>query len=90
MGVIFGHRKTAERFSFGGYVSLVTAKIFPFRANSKRLDTMEQVKLAAACELADRYNVKSAEDISDLEKRLKSLQSEVKSVKAKLFDERLK
>ena len=51
---------------------------------------MEQVKQAAAREIADKYNVKSAEDIADLEKRLKSLQSEDKSIKAELSDEQLK
>lgn len=73
MGVTFGHRNAAERFAFGGYVSLVTAEIFSIKANSKRLDTMEQVKLAAACEIADKHGVKSVEDIANLEKRLKLL-----------------
>lgn len=90
MGVIFGHRKAAERFAFGGCVLLVTAKIFSFGANSKRLDTAEQVKIVAAWEIADEHGVKSVEDIADLEKHLKSLQSEVKSVKAELSDEQLK
>ena len=43
---------------------------------------MELVKLAAAREIADKHGVKSVEDISDLEKCLKSLQSKKKSVKA--------
>lgn len=81
MVVIFGHRKAAELFSFGGYVSLVTAKIFPFRANSKWLDTMEQVERAAR-DIADKHGVKSEDDIADLKKRLKSFQNEIKSVKA--------
>lgn len=55
MGVIFGHRKAAERFAFGGYVSLVIVKTFPFRASSKRLNTMEQVEWAAR-EIADEHN----------------------------------
>ena len=89
MGVIFGIRKAAERFAFGGYVSLVTAEIFSIKANSKRLDTMEQVKLAAAREIADKHNMKSEDDIADLEECLKSLQSEVTSIK-ELSDEQLK
>ncbi len=87
--MIFGIRKAAERFAFGGYVSLVTAEIFSIKANSKRLDTMEQVKLAAAREIADKHNMKSEDDIADLEECLKSLQSEVTSIK-ELSDEQLK
>lgn len=64
--------------------------LFSVGANSKRIDTMEQVKLAAAREIADKHNVKSVEGIADLEKRLKSLQSSVKSFKADLSDEQLK
>ncbi len=41
-------------------------------------------------DIADKYNVKPMENIIDLEKRLKSLQSEVKSIKAELSDEQLK
>ncbi len=51
---------------------------------------MEQVKLAAAREIADKHGVKSEDDIAELEKRLKSLQSEVTSIKAELSDEQLK
>lgn len=90
MGVTFGHRKAAERFAFGGYVSRVTARIFSASANSKRIDTMGQVKQAAACEIADKHDVKSEDDIANLEKSLKLLQSEVKSVKAELSNEQLK
>lgn len=64
--------------------------LFSVGANSKRLDTMEQVKLAAAREIADRHGVKSEDDITELEKRLKSLKGEVNSVKAELSDEQLK
>lgn len=55
----------------------------------KRLDTIERVKQAAR-ENADRYSVKFAGDIATLEKRLKSLHSEVESVKAELSNEQLK
>lgn len=77
MEVIFGHRRAAERVCVGRLLSPVTARTFSVYANSKRFDTMEQVKQAAR-EIADKYIVKSVEDISDLEKRLKSLQSEGK------------
>lgn len=64
--------------------------LFSVGDKSKRLDTMEQVKLAAAREIADKHNVKYEDDIAELEKRLKSLQSEVTSIKAELSDEQLK
>lgn len=64
--------------------------LFSVGDKSKRLDTMEQVKLAAAREIADRHGVKSEDDITELEKRLKSLKGEVNSVKAELSDEQLK
>lgn len=51
---------------------------------------MDRVRLAAVRDIADKYNVKPMENIIDLEKRLKSLQSEVKSIKAELSDEQLK
>ena len=64
--------------------------LFSVGANSKRLDTMEQVKLAAAREIANKYAVKSEDDIAELEKHLKSLQSGVTSIKAELSDEQLR
>lgn len=64
--------------------------LFSVGDKSKRLDTMEQVKQAAAREIADKYGVKSEDDIAELEKRLKQLQGEVNSVKAELSDEQLK
>lgn len=64
--------------------------LFSVGAKSKQLDTMEQVKQAVAREIADRHGVKSESDIAELERRLKSLQNEVKSVKAELSDEQLK
>lgn len=63
---------------------------FSVGANSRRPDTMEQVKTAAAREIADKYGVKSEDDIADLEKRLRSLQSEVNQTKNVLSDEQLK
>lgn len=64
--------------------------LFSVGDKSKRLDTMEQVKLAAAREIADEHGVKSEDDIAELEKRLKSLQSDVTSIKAEMSDEQLK
>lgn len=64
--------------------------LFSVGANSKRLDTMEQVKLAAAREISDKHGVKSEDDIAELEKRLKCLQGDVNSVKAELPNEQLK
>lgn len=63
--------------------------LFAIGANSKRLDTMEQVKLAAS-EIANKYNVKTEDDVTDLEKRLKQLQAEMKSIKSDLPDDQLK
>ena len=63
---------------------------FSVGANSRRLDTMEQVKQAAAREIAEKYGAKSEDDIAELEKRLKHLQSEEKTTKNELSDEQLK
>ncbi len=88
--------KTAKLKELSGEIPTLKSDITQLRRlfsvgdNPKRLDTMEQVKQAAAREIADKHNVKSAEDIADLEKRLKSLQSEDKSIKAELSDEQLK
>lgn len=88
--------KTARLKELSGEIPTLKSDIAQLRHlysagdNSKRLDTMEQVKQAAAREIADKYNVKSAENVAVLEKRLKSLQSEVKSVKSELSDEQLK
>lgn len=64
--------------------------LFSVEAKPKRLDTMEQVKLVAAREIADKNGVKIEDDIPDLEKRLKQLQAEVKSIKNELPDDQLK
>lgn len=64
--------------------------LFSVGANYKRLDTMEQVKQAAAREIADKHDVKSVEDIADPEKHLKSLQSGVTSIKEELSNEQLR
>ncbi len=63
---------------------------FSVEANSKRLDAMEEVKQAAAREIADKYGVKSAEDIAELEKRLRQLTTAISSIKTEISDEQLK
>lgn len=64
--------------------------LFSVGANSKRLDTMEQVKLAAAREIANKYGAKFEDDIADLEKRLKQFQGEMKTIKDELPGDQLK
>ena len=64
--------------------------LFSLGANSKQRDTMEQVKLAAAREIANKYGAKSKDDVADLEKRLKQLQGEIKSIKEELPGDQLK
>ncbi len=58
--------------------------------DERRLETTEQVKLAAARGIADKYGVKSVTDIADLEKRLKLLPEYASSIKNEIFDEQLK
>lgn len=64
--------------------------LFSVGVNSKQRDTMEQVKLAAAREIANKYGAKSEDDVADLEKRLKQIQTDVKSIKGELPDDQLK
>ena len=54
--------------------------------SAQQLNTKEQ----AAREIANKYGAKSEDDVAVLEKRLKSLQNEVKSIKAELADEQIK
>lgn len=63
---------------------------FSVGSNSQRLGAMEQTKLAAAREIADKYGVESEDDIADPEKRLKLLQGDVKSINNELADDQLK
>ncbi len=51
---------------------------------------MEQVKLAAAWEIADKYGVKSEDDFADLEKRLGQILTAVSSVKSESAEAQLK
>ena len=64
--------------------------LFSVGVNSKQRDTMEQVKLAAAREIANNYGAKSEDDVADLEKRLEQSQVEMKSIKSDLSDDQLK
>ena len=62
---------------------------FSAGANSKRLDAMEEVKQAAR-EIAEKYGVKSAEDIAELEKRLRQLPTAISSIKNEISEDQLK
>lgn len=63
---------------------------FSIGTKSQRLDAMEQTKLAAAREIADKYGVKSAEQIAALEERLARIPNEVATIKSELSDEQTK
>ena len=64
--------------------------LFSVGVKSSKPDAMEQVKIAAAREIAEKRGVKSEEDIAELEQKLKRLQGEVNSVKGELSDEQLR
>ena len=57
---------------------------------SSRLDTMQQVKLAAAKEIAEKYNINSPEDAEPLEQRLKYLPMYISSIREEITNEQLK
>ncbi len=63
---------------------------FSVGTNSKWLDAMEEVKQAAAREIADKHGVKSEDDIADLEKRLKQFSTAISSIKNEISDDQLK
>lgn len=56
--------------------------------NSK--DTMAQMKISAAQEKADKYGVKTEEDIENLERRLKLIPMYVQNLKSETTEEQLK
>lgn len=62
--------------------------LFSDLKNSK--DTMAQMKISAAREKADKYGVKSEEDIENLERRLKLIPMYVQNLKAEMTEEQLK
>lgn len=58
--------------------------------NSRKLDTMERVKLATAKETADKYEITSVEQLRVLEKRLSDIPDRIQSVKNDLSNEQAK
>lgn len=55
--------------------------------NRRRLDSMGQVKLAAAKEAVDKHGIRSEGDFEELEERLKLLPSYIRTVQNKLAEE---
>lgn len=55
--------------------------------NRRRLDSMGQVKLAAAKEVVDKHSIRSENDVTELEERLKLLPSYIRTVQNKLAEE---
>lgn len=62
--------------------------LFSDLKNSK--DTMTQMKIAAAQEKAEKYGVKSLDDIENLERRLKLIPMYVKNLKSETIEEQVK
>jgi hypothetical protein len=65
-------------------------RYFDNSQNCRRLDTMEQVKLAAAKEIVEKRRVRSEEDIAALEERLKLLPTYISSVRNSIAEEQAK
>ena len=61
--------------------------LFSDLTNSK--DTMAQMRISAAREKADKYGVKSAEDIENLERRLKLIPMYIQNLKSEIADEQI-
>ena len=55
--------------------------------NRRRLDSMGQVRLAAAKEAVDKHGIRSENDVTELEERLKLLPSYIRTVQNKLAEE---
>lgn len=55
--------------------------------NRRRLDSMGQVKLAAAKEVVDKHGTRSVSEIAELEERLKLLPTCIRTVQNKLAEE---
>lgn len=55
--------------------------------NRRKLDAMEQVKLAAAKEALEKHGVRSEQDVATLEERLKLLPSYIKTVQRSIAEE---
>ena len=55
--------------------------------NRRRLDSMGQVRLAAAKEVVDKHGIRSESEIAEMEERLKLLPTYVRTVQNKLTEE---
>ena len=55
--------------------------------NRRRLDSMGQVRLAAAKEVVDKHGIRSESEIAELEERLKLLPIYIRTVQDKLAEE---
>ena len=55
--------------------------------NRRRLDSMGQVRLAAAKEVVDKHGIRSVSEIAELEERLKLLPTYIRTVQNKLTEE---
>ena len=55
--------------------------------NRRRLDSMGQVRLAAAKEVVDKHGIRSVSEIGELEERLKLLPTYIRTVQDKLAEE---
>ena len=55
--------------------------------NRRRLDSMGQVRLAAAKEVVDKHGIRSVSEIAELEERLKLLPTYIRTVQNKLIEE---
>ena len=58
--------------------------------NFTRLDAMTQAKISAAKEIADKYGFTSAEQITDLETRLRLTPTYIGTIKSEISDEQLR
>lgn len=55
--------------------------------NRRRLDSMGQIRLAAAKEVVDKHGIRSVSEIAELEERLKLLPAYIRTVQDKLAEE---
>ena len=55
--------------------------------NRRRLDSMGQVRLAAAKEVVDKHGIRSESEIAELEERLKLLPTYIRTAQNKLSEE---
>ena len=58
--------------------------------NRRRLDSMGQVRLAAAKEVVDKHGIRSESEIAELEERLKLLPIYIRTVQDKLAEEQVR